>query len=463
MHTNARRLPAFVIVALLGLAGCGGGSGGSSANPPGGGPGPFPPPLPEIQQFSADKAEYFVGERATLTVRFSGGTGRIDPDIGVVTSGAAISTPVLDGSRELRLVVESAAGTVTRPLSLPVRYRDRYRVLELPFASSGHSATVVHDSKVLLIGGSRGESTLSNAINRYEPDSNTFQRIGSLATGRAGHTAVLLRDGRILVSGGESSLPTLTAEVVDPRTGVAAPTGRPRVMRTMHTATRLADGRVLVLGGSTVGEGAPLGISHSAEIWDPATGEFRLLDATMATRRAGHTATLMPDGRVLIVGGFSAGGYSLAEVFDPATELFVAVASAENEERGLHLAVQRADGSVLILGGESATAEPLSAVFHFRTDLTIERVADLLYARTLASAAGTRSGEVLLFGGEIGPGNLVTEKAEGYAALRGGFPIAGLPQPRIGHTATRLTDGRVLIAGGETLGGLLVSTALVYE
>jgi hypothetical protein len=469
MYPKTLTLPALAMMALFGLAGCGGGSGGGTANPPGNGPvtappPPPPPPPPEIQAFNADKAEYFVGERANLTVRFSGGTGRIEPDIGAVTSGATVRTPVLEGTRQLRLVVESTAGTVTRSLSLPVRYRDQYRSLELPFSSRGHSATLVDDGTVLLIGGSRGERTLSSTINRYEPAFGTFQRIGSLATGREGHTAVLLLDGRILVSGGESSLPTLTAEVVDPRTGVASPTGAPRFQRTMHASVRLADGRVLVVGGQTAGEGAPLGISRSAEIWDPRTGQFRLLGATLATPRAGHTATLMPDGRVLIVGGFStAGGYNFVEVFDPATESFAVVASAENRERGLHAAVQRPDGSVLILGGESSTAEPLSGVFHFRTDLTSERVADLLYARTLTSAVGTRDGEVLLFGGEIWPGNLITGTAEGYTALRGGFPIAGLPQPRIGHTATRLNDGRVLIAGGETLGGQLVPAALVYE
>lgn len=469
MYNRRLSLPAVAMMVLFGLAGCGGGSGGG-ATPPGQGPVPVPPPPPPpppppaIEAFSADKAEYFVGERATLTVRFSGGTGRIEPDIGAVTSGATVSSPVLDGSRELRLVVESAAGAVTRSLTLPVRYRDRYRVLGLPFASRGHSATLVDDGTVLLVGGSRGERTLSSAINRYEPAFGTFLQVGSLSAGREGHTAVLLRDGRILVSGGESSLPTVTAEIVDPRSGQAVPTGAPRVQRTMHAAVRLADGRVLVTGGQTAGEGAPLGISRSAEIWDPATGQFRLLGATLTTPRAGHTATRMPDGRVLVVGGFSTGrGYNFAEVFDPATETFAVVASVENRERGLHAEVQRPDGSVLILGGESATTEPLSGVYHFRTDLTSERVADLLDARTLASAVGTRDGEVLLFGGEVWPGNVITGKAEGYTALRGGYPIAGLPQPRIGHTATRLSDGRVLIAGGETLGGLLVPLALVYE
>ena len=52
--------------------------------------------------------------------------------------------------------------------------------------------------------------------------------------------AVAVRDGRILVSGGEYSLPTLTAEVVDPRSGAASPTGVPRVQRTMHAAVRRA-------------------------------------------------------------------------------------------------------------------------------------------------------------------------------------------------------------------------------
>jgi N-acetylneuraminic acid mutarotase len=232
----------------------------------------------------------------------------------------------------------------------------------------------------------------------------------------------------------------------------------------MHTATTLPDGRVLVLGGQTSGEGVPLGISRSAEIWDPATNKFRMVSSTMNTPRAGHTATLMGDGRVLIVGGFSTGGgYNFAEVFNPATETFSIVASPENRERGLHAAALLPDGSLLVMGGETAQAEPLAGVYRFRPDLSSERVADMLFARTLSPAVVARDGTVFLFGGEIWPGNVTTEKSEAYTPLRGGFPIAGLPQPRIGHTATRLLDGRILIAGGETAAGQLIPTALLYE
>jgi len=157
MYTRTMTLPVLTMMALFGLAGCGGGSGGGTAIRPATGRYPHraapsaaatPSGNPGVQRRQGD---YFVGERATLTVQFSGGAGRIEPDIGTVTSGATVRTPVLDGSRELRLVVESTAGTVTRSLALPVRYRDQYRALELPFSSRDHSATLVEDGTVLLI------------------------------------------------------------------------------------------------------------------------------------------------------------------------------------------------------------------------------------------------------------------------------------------------------------------------
>lgn len=451
----------------LGLVGCGGGE-GDSGNPLPGGPGsgPNPPAAPQITEFSADKAEYAIGDRARLTVRFSGGTGRIDPNIGNVESGATVLTEALDGSREYRLVVESATGTVSRVLQLPVQYKDVYRTLGVNFMGRGHTASLADDGSVLLIGGSRGEFTVSASIDRYDPRTGTLLKVGQLRNGREGHRAVRLNDGRILVTGGISAFPIATAEIVDERTGAVTPTGDPQVQRVSHTATRFGNDKVLVTGGYSAGEGAILGISRTAEIWEPSTNRFRLLPATMKVARAGHSATQLPDGRVLIVGGLSPdNSYEFAEVFDPATETFTGFAAVDNRERGLHATAQLPDGTVLVLGGESEATESTASVVQFRGDNggTSRTLANLLRPRTLVEGAVSRDGRVFLFGGEIGPGNVTTATAEAYSAANGPNAIADLPGPRVGHTTTRLLDGRFLIAGGEDAYGRLLSTVLLYE
>ena len=186
----ARSLNRLAVMSALGvaLAGCG----GEGEDPPTGGPAPV------ITEFSADQPAYFIGDKATLTVRFSGGTGRIDPDIGAVQSDATVQTGALDGTRELRLVVESSTGKVSRSLRLPVQYRDRYRALGTDFTSRGHTASLAGDGSVLLIGGSRGQGTLSTSIDRFDPRSNTLLKVGDLRNGREGHRAVRLNSGRIL-------------------------------------------------------------------------------------------------------------------------------------------------------------------------------------------------------------------------------------------------------------------------
>jgi hypothetical protein len=471
----AKSLNRLALMSALGLvlAGCGGGGAGS---PPAGGPGPNPPgnhppggnppPAPVIAEFSADKPAYSIGEQAVLTVRFSGGTGRIEPHIGAVQSGVTVQTEALDSPRELRLVVESAAGSVSRSLRLPVQYRDRYRALGTHFASRGHTASLAGDGSVLLIGGSRGQGTVSTSIDRFDPRGNTLLKVGELRNGREGHRAVRLNSGRILVTGGISGLPVTTAEVVDERTGAVGRTGNPRVQRVSHTATRFGNDKVLITGGYSSGEGAVFGISRSAEIWDPATNQFRLLPATMKVARAGHSATQLPDGRVLITGGLSPdANYQFAEVFDPTTETFSVFASVDNRERGLHATAQLPDGSVLVLGGESEATEPRASVVRFRSDGggTSQVLAGLVRPRTLVEGAVSRDGRVFLFGGEVGPGNLTTETAEAYSAATGAATIADMPYPRVGHTTTLLPDGRFLIAGGEDGDGLPVRQVLFYE
>src|SRR5678816_1179496 len=94
-----------------------------------------------------------------------------------------------------------------------------------------------------------------------------------------------------------------TAVATAQRGGTFAPTGNMVAARSQHSATLLPDGRVLIAGGAS---GNP-SILTTAEIYDPATGTFRATGTMTAARRM-HTATLLPDDKVLIVGGYGAGG-----------------------------------------------------------------------------------------------------------------------------------------------------------
>jgi hypothetical protein len=451
-------LGAFASVGAMGLlTACGGGSSGS------------PPPVqmpatPTVERLASDKPSYFVGESAEITAVFRNGSGRIDPGIGPVQSGVPVSVSQLAETRELTLTVESATGKTTRTLSLPVSYRDRYRVVATGFSANGHTATLDLDGNVILIGGSRGTGTLSTRIDRFDDRTGTLTKIGDLSNGRERHRAALLNDGRILVVGGLRNLAGSGAEIVDPRTGTVAATGTPRVSRLDHSITRLGDGRVLILGGRTASEGAVAGISRSAEIWEPQTGEFRLLGTSLNMARTSHTATLLANGKVLVAGGFTADAtYSSVEVFDPATENFVVLRTVINPQRALHIAAQLPDLSVLLLGGENNDGTATASVLRIQNDADPgQTLANLLQPRTFADAAVTRGGSVYVFGGEVGQAGAVTNSAEVYSAATGAAAIAGLPQPRFGMTATALRSGRILIAGGENAQGL-APTALVYE
>jgi hypothetical protein len=136
---------------------------------------------------------------------------------------------------------------------------------------------------------------------------------GSLTQAREGHTAVLLADGRLLVIGGTAAVttdysfgydhrPKSGAEVYDPVTGAWTATGSLRMGRHGFTATLLRNGTVLVAGGNTSGYFTP------PELYDPTAGTWRPTPP-MIRQREFHTATLLPNGKVLVIGGFERGGF----------------------------------------------------------------------------------------------------------------------------------------------------------
>ncbi len=143
---------------------------------------------------------------------------------------------------------------------------------------------------------------------------------GSLIGRRALPTAVVLADGRVLVTGGfgggAAALSLASAEIYDPSSGTWSGTGGMATGRVQHMATLLSDGRVLVVGGVS---------NRATEIYDPSTENWSKAADTIERRGDGHTATLLMDGRVLVAGGASGSrlqpfDVTSAEVYDPVAD-----------------------------------------------------------------------------------------------------------------------------------------------
>src|SRR5438094_3118736 len=233
-----------------------------------------------------------------------------------------------------------------------------------------HTATLLRDGRVVVIGGTDGVKPLAS-LEIYDPTTRTFSLAPSaLTVARQDHTAPLLPDGRVLVAGGANALGALdSAELYDPTAGTVSPAGPLNVPRTLASAALLLDGTVLVAGGGTT-TGEDL---DSAEIYDAATNAFAWLPAAMGTTRSGHLGVqLLHNGQVLISGGTSGGQLvTSAEVYDPVTSAFRPVASPGTARRlfGANFFEVPYTGILLATGRLDSAKTPLasSEVFFYPT------------------------------------------------------------------------------------------------
>ncbi len=214
------------------------------------------------------------------------------------------------------------------------------------YSSPGFTATLLKNGKVLIAGGSN-TGGLVYAAELYDPSSGTFSLTGSLNTPRVGHTATLLPNGEVLVAGGVNSAGNYltSAELYNPLTGTFTPTGSMQTSREFFTATLLANGEVLAAGGENSNLVFPF--LSSAELYNPATGKWSAT-GSLNTGRYNHTATLLSNGQVLMVGG----GAHLAstELYNPASGTF-SVAANLNTGRTDHSTVSLTNGEALTMGG----------------------------------------------------------------------------------------------------------------
>jgi serine/threonine protein kinase len=286
-------------------------------------------------------------------------------------------------------------------------------------------------------------------------------------------TTALLLNGSVLAAGGcstpgmDSCTGTLaSAEVLNPASGEWSPSGAMAVPRLLHTATTLASGNVLVAGGCEGGNLSICAAPHaSAEEYDAGPGVWRAA-GEMPAGRVSHSATLLPDGRVLVAGGTGACGRATCEilasaaVYDPKLRAWSTAAPMSQGRLG-HTAILLLNGQVLVAGGcpflgsgrecrGTATAElydPVSGAW--------SATGFLRTGRTFATATLLPTGQVLVAGGVDGTG-LQSATAELYDPTTRAWTATGsMISPRYGHTATLLRDGEVLIAGGGIAAGEL--------
>jgi hypothetical protein len=258
-----------------------------------------------------------------------------------------------------------------------------------------YTATLLPNGKVLVAGGWNGDSLATAEL--YDPDSGTWSAAASMISPRSGHTATLLSNGKVLVAGGWIRGPLASAEVYDPATGTWSETGSMTSGHFAHKATRLANGKVLVTGGSPSGNWNV--IDAAADVYDPDTGTWSRTHPMGSPRRS-HTMLLLPNGKVLVTGGYGGAYFETAELYDPASGTWSAAAPMASP-RVDHTATLLPNGKVLVAGGSTAEVyDPGSG--------TWSAAGSLASARENHRATLLPNGQVLVSGGATN-GSLAAE------------------------------------------------------
>jgi hypothetical protein len=314
-----------------------------------------------------------------------------------------------------------------------------------------HTATVLNNGEVLITGGDDSTGSPIGSAELYNPATGTFTATGSMTTVRYRHTATLLNNGQVLITGGENSNNgsiasnfLASAELYDPATGTFTATGTMTTSRRFHTATLFPDGKVLIAGGGNL-----VCCLASAELYDPTSGTFTAT-GSMGYAREEHSATLLNNGQVLVAGGNNGtggvNGFVSAEVYDPMTGTF-SVTGAPNIARAGHAATLLNNGGVLIAAGYvPGESELASAELYSPTSTTFAYTGSLSTAREFHRASLLNNGMVLVTGGLNGG---AISSAELYDPNTGKFALTGSTNPTYWQTSTRLDNGDVLISGGN--------------
>lgn len=320
----------------------------------------------------------------------------------------------------------------------------------------GNSATLLPSGKVLAAGGYLpGLNGPGSTAEIYDPASNTWSYVASMAHPRAVQTATLLPNGRVLIAGGVDSgpAPLASAEIYDPIANSWSTAGSMNCGRAGYTATLLPSGKVLVAGGIL---GNQLQVcatgTMTAELYDPTTNIWSVVANTLAARY-GHTATLLPNGKVLLAGGthyFTGTSTTIpsAEIYDPSANTWSATGSM-SVQREFHTETVLANGTVLVTGGTTDGANALSSTETYNPVANSwSPAASMSTARLFHTATMLTNGTVIVVGGRDANVYGGFASTEIYNPTTGTWaPAASMSTARAEQTATLLQNNILLVTG----------------
>lgn len=312
----------------------------------------------------------------------------------------------LKGGKVLAVGGSSSGGPNDRPRKTAELYDPSTRTWKatgsMDLSRTDFTTTLLRDGRVLVTGG-YGERGLRASTRVYDPATGHWSRGKRMLRPRASHTATLLRSGKVLVTGGwtsERRTTSRTAELYNPKTNRWSRTASMRVGRGSASAVRLLGGQVLVAGGTGDIFGGGL---RSSELYNPRTGRWRAAGNLRTVRTDEYwccrDTVRLANGKVLLAGGFSGRRGRGAELFDPATGTWKVTGRLRVARDDGFALVRLRDSKVLALGG-SDDFGPLkyAEVYDARTGRWT-RVNDLRHDRYAPLAVLLTNGQVLVAGG----------------------------------------------------------------
>jgi hypothetical protein len=438
---------AVVISAIIGVCGCGGGSTSSSA-----------PASPRPQLISVtvtpNPATVLRGATQTFAATVTGTTNTavtwsVQENAGGTIDSTGLYTAPHDTTGTFHVVATSEADSAAKGIAAAV--------VPVPQVKISPAAVT------LVPGGAQAFAAAVSGIANTGVTWTIRETTGGLINGAGFYTAPTAVGFYHVVATSVEDVTVTASSTISVTTSSASftPAGSLQKGRGFHTATLLA-GKVLVTGGANrASDSHCIGGIVSAELYDPAAVSFAPTGALTAPRYA-HTATQLQNGTVLVAGGFGdtsdcqdvgVQAQDTAELYDPATGSFTQTGNM-GTPRGGYTATLLMNGSVLVAGGGdqggggtgSASAELYDSSTGAFTQTGSMAVASLGHTATLLN-----NGKVLIVGGVPTSSSNPTSTAELYDPGTGRFTFTGsMTTAREEHTATLLVDGKVLIVGGES-------------